>query len=115
MGATYNDYFVDVEGRLYDFGPGAGARLYAGLRSNGWDWVRVFYYGAWIFTQSEPSDSKHNIHVLLLEAQYPFTSFFSVGVRAGVYWRESYYDNFPDVSRNHPIVRVFFRTAVIGF
>ena len=115
MGATRNDYFVDVEGRLYDFGPGVGARLYAGIRSNGWDYFRVFYYGAWLFTQSEPSDSKHNVHALLLEAQYPFTSFFSFGVRAGVYWRESYYDNFPDVSRNHPIVKVFFRTALIGF
>lgn len=115
MGATYNDYFVDVEGRLYDFGPGVGARMYGSIRSNGWDYFKVFYYGAWIFTQSEPSDSKHNVHLLLLEAQYPFTSFFSVGVRAGVYWRESYYDNYPDVSRNHPVLRVFFRTAVIDF
>lgn len=115
MGATRNDYYVDVEGRLNDFGPGIGARLYAGLRSNGWDYLRVFYYGAWLFTQSEPSDSKHNIHALILEVQYPFSSFFSIGVRGGVFWRESYYDNFQDVSRNHPMLRVFFRTALVNF
>ncbi len=115
MGATFNDYFIDVEGRVYDFGPGIGTRLYASIRSGIWDYFRVFYYGAWMFTQSEPSDSKHHIHFLLFEAQYPFTSFFSFGIRAGVYWRNSYYENFPDVNKDHPIVRVFFRTAIINY
>jgi hypothetical protein len=115
MAATQDDYYKDVEGRIYDFGPGVGGRLSAAIRSNGWDYLRAFYYGAWMFTQSEPSDSKHNIHFLMLEAQYPFTTYFSVGVRAGVYWRESYYKNYPDVIRNYPMVRVFFRTAVVNF
>ncbi len=115
MGATRNDYYIDVEGRIYDFGPGIGARLLGSIRSNGWNYLTVFYYATWIWTQSIPADSKHNIHLLSVEAQYPFTSFFSFGVLAGVYWRESYYDNFPDVSRNHPIIRVFFRTALINF
>lgn len=115
MGATRNDYYVDVEGRLNDFGPGFGLRLHGALRSNNWDWVRLFYYGAWLYTQSEPGDSKHNAHFFLVEFQYPFTSFFSIGVRGGYFWRESYYDNLPDVSRNHPMIRVFFKTALINF
>lgn len=115
MGATRNDYYTDIEGRLYDFGPGVGLRLQGALMSNGWDYFKFFYYGAWMYTQSEPGDSKHNVHFLLFEAQYPFTSFFSFGVRGGWFWRESYYDDFPDVNKNHPMIRVFFRTALVNF
>jgi hypothetical protein len=115
MGATPSDYYVDVEGRNYDFGPGIGTRITASVQNGIWNYLSIFYYGAWIWTQTEPSDSKHHIHFLILEGQYPFTSYFSVGVSAGIYWRNSYYENFPDVSRNHPIVRFFFRTAVVNF
>jgi hypothetical protein len=113
MGATPNDYYVDVEGRVYDFGPGIGTRFYASIQDGIWSYFNLLYYGAWIWTQTEPSDSKHHIHFLILEGQYPFTSYFSFGVSAGIYWRNSYYENFPDVSKNHPIIRVFFKTAII--
>ena len=113
MGATPNDYYVDVEGRVYDFGPGIGTRLYVSIQNGIWSYINLLYYGAWLWTQSEPSDSKHHIHFLLLEAQYPFTSYFAFGVSAGIYWRNSYYENFPDVSKNHPIIRVFFKTALL--
>ena len=113
MGATPNDYYVDVEGRVYDFGPGIGTRVYASIQNGIWSYFNLLYYAAWIWTQTEPSDSKHHIHFLILEAQYPFTSYFAFGVSAGLYWRDSYYENFPDVSKNHPIIRVFFKTAII--
>ena len=115
MGATPNDYYADVEGRVYDFGPGIGTRLYASIQNGIWSYFNLLYYAAWIWTQSEPSDSKHHIHFLILEAQYPFTSYFSFGVSAGLYWRNSYYENLPDVRKNHPIIRVFFKTAITDF
>ena len=113
MGATPDDYYVDVEGRVYDFGPGVGLRLYASIQNGIWSYFNLLYYSAWLWTQSEPSDSKHHIHFLILEGQYPFTSYFSFGVSAGIYWRNSYYENFPDVNKNHPIIRVFFKTAIV--
>ena len=113
MGATPNDYFRDVEGRNYDMGPGVGLRLVTAIRNGIWDYLRIIYYGNWFWTQTEPSDSKHHVHWLWLEAQYPITKYFSFGIGAGVYWRDSYYENFPDVKRNHPILRIFFRTAVL--
>lgn len=113
MGATPNDYYVDVEGRVYDFGPGVGTRIVAAIQNGIWNYVSLFYYGAWLWTQSEPSDSKHHIHFLVFEAQYPLTEYFSVGISAGIYWRNSYYENFPDVNKNHPVGRLFFRTAII--
>ncbi len=113
MGATPNDYYVDVEGRVYDFGPGIGTRIYVSIQNGIWSYFNLLYYSAWIWTQTEPSDSKHHIHFVILEGQYPLTNFFSFGVSAGLYWRNSYYENFPDVNKNHPIVRVFFKTAII--
>jgi Domain of unknown function (DUF3943) len=118
IGATPNDYFRDVEGRNYDFGPGVGLRLSASIRNGIWDYIKIFYYANWFWTQTEPSDSKHQVHWLWLEAQYPITKYFSFGIGAGVYWRNSYYEDLPnqvrpDVFREHPIVRVFFRTAII--
>ena len=101
------------EGRNYDYGPGIGLRFIAAIKSGIWNYVRFIYYGNWLWTQTEPSDSKHHIHYVSLEAQYPITKYFSFGVSAGIYWRNSYYENFPDVKATHPIVRVFFRTAII--
>jgi len=126
MSATPDDYYRDVEGRVYDFGPGVGTRIFATIQNGIWNYVSVLYYGAWLWTQSQPDNSKHHIHFLLLEAQYPFTSYFSFGVSAGIYWRNSYYEEYngiiggenysrkaSEVHKNHPILRVFFRTAII--
>lgn len=126
ISATPDDYFKDPEGRVYDFGPGVGTRIFAAIQNGIWNYVSLLYYGAWLWTQSQPDNSKHHIHFLILEAQYPFTSYFSFGVSAGVYWRNSYYESYEgiingvgytreasEVHKNHPIIRVFFRTALI--
>ncbi|MBK9099250.1 MAG: DUF3943 domain-containing protein [bacterium] len=126
MAATPNDYYIDVEGRANDFGPGVGTRLYAAVQNGIWNYVSVMYYGAWLWTQSQPDNSKHHIHFLILEAQYPITKYFSIGFSTGVYWRNSYYDSYEgiingveysreasDVFKTHPVGRIFFRTAIL--
>ena len=126
IGSTPNDFYVDVEGRTNDFGPGVGTRIYAAIQNGIWNYVSILYYGAWIWTQSQPDNSKHHIHFLILEAQYPITKYFSIGFSTGVYWRDSYYDSYEgiingveytreasDVTKNHPIGRLFFRTAIL--
>ena len=126
IGSTPNDFYVDVEGRTNDFGPGVGTRIYAAIQNGIWNYVSILYYGAWIWTQSQPDNSKHHIHFLILEAQYPITKYFSIGFSTGVYWRDSYYDSYEgiingveytreasDVTKNHPIGRFFFRTAIL--
>jgi hypothetical protein len=128
MAATPNDYYIDVEGRTNDFGPGVGTRIYAAIQNGIWNYVSVLYYGAWLWTQSQPDNSKHHIHFLILEAQYPLTDYFSIGFSTGVYWRNSYYDSYEgiiggveynrepsEVYKHHPIARLFFRTAIIDF
>lgn len=112
MGATPNDYYTNGEGRDYDFGPGIGNYLAAVLKNGIWDLIRVYYQGQWIWTQSEPGDSRHHLHTLWIDAQYPLTSYFAIGFGSGVFWRESYYDNFNDITIDVPIVKVFFKTAI---
>jgi hypothetical protein len=92
MGGTPSDYYLDVEGRNYDFGPGFGTQASASLITRGWDVVTIFYNGGWIWSQSDPSKSKHNFHILTLTGRYPFSERLAATVDIGMYWRESYYE-----------------------
>jgi hypothetical protein len=125
MAGTPNDYYLDIEGRNYDYGPGFGLDLSVRIVNGIWNYVNLSYQSAWIFTQTQilnfdesaPLENAgyatHFIRYLRLDLQYPLTKYLSFGVGFGIYWRESYYDFFPDVSKNHPILRIFFRTAII--
>jgi hypothetical protein len=123
MGATPTDYFEDVEGRNYDFGPGVGVNLSGAIRSGVWNLVRLLYTSKWIWTQSEPADSKHHLHLVSLDGGYPITNYIFVGLGAGVYWRNSAYnypseivdliDNYQtDIQTSNPFVRLYFTLAV---
>lgn len=112
MGATPNDYYENEEGRDYDFGPGIGNYIVSSIRKGIWDLVRVIYQGQWLWTQSEPGHSKHHLHALWVEVQYPLTDYFAIGVGAGAYWKESYYDDYDDITINVPMGKVFFKTAI---
>ena len=92
MGGTQSDYFLDPEGRDYDFGPGVGSRLTASFLAGGWPIVTLLYAGGWIWTQSEPSKSKHNFHFGAVQARYPFSERLSVDFTLAMYWRESFYE-----------------------
>jgi len=123
MGATPTDYFEDVEGRNYDFGPGVGINIAGAVTTGVWDIVRLRYTSKWIWTQSEPADSKHHVHALFLNGGYPITNFFYAGLGAGVYWRESDY-NYPsdivdliddyqtDIKIVNPVVMLYLSMAV---
>ena len=112
MGATPNDYYTDPEGRNYDFGPGIGFILNASIQNYIWDLIKVEYTSKWLYTQSEPAESRHHIHLLMISGQLPIRKYFAIGISVGSYWRESYYENFDDVSRVNPVFRLFFKTAL---
>jgi hypothetical protein len=113
MGATPNDYYYDEEGRNYDFGPGVGTRMSVALQTGMWNYIKLSYRGLWIWTMSEPADSKHHIHNLSLDFLFPLNNYFAFGIGGSVYWRNSYYENFEDVYKEHPSVRVFFTTVLL--
>lgn len=112
MGATPDDYFEGPEGRNYDFGPGVGFGLSADWRIGRWNIAELSYTSGWLWTQSEPSGSRHHLHYANAQLQYPMKDYFTLGIGAGVYWRESEYINDPDVTFTTPIVRVFIKTLI---
>lgn len=108
MGATKNDYYLDVEGRNYDFGPGFGMSLGASLSNGGWTVAQITYGGGWIWTMSEPGDSRHHLHSFTIAGQYPFSHDWAAGVSVSQFWRESYYpEPLGDVNAKNPIARAF--------
>lgn len=112
MGAVPTDYYVDVEGRNYDFGPGIGINIGGSLTKDNWNLARIYYSSKWIWTQSEPSDSRHHLHLVWIDVMYPFVDYLAVGLGLGAYWRNSYYDYENDVFKRNRIVRLFLRTAL---
>ena len=112
MGAVPTDYYVDVEGRNYDFGPGIGINLGASLIKGNWNFARIYYSSKWIWTQSEPSDSRHHLHLVWFDVTYPIIDYLAVGLGFGAYWRNSYYENEDDVFKRNRIIRLFLRAAL---
>ena len=113
MGATPTDYYVDVEGRNYDFGPGIGINLGASINRGKWSIARIFYSSKWIWTQSEPSDSKHHLHFAWLDFEIPLYEFFAISLGAGVYWRNSVYKFEPDINKTNPAFRLSVKAALM--
>ena len=112
MGATPNDYYTDAEGRNYDFGPGIGINLKASVTNYIWDVLEILYTSKWLYTQSEPAESRHHMHLLMVSGQLPIRKYFAIGIGIGAYWRNSYYEKFDDVFLRSPIFRIFFNTAL---
>ena len=129
IGGTSDDYFLDsTDGRNYDMGQGLGATGKIALHDGGWEIFDLEYTMDYIWTQSEPSFSKHFLQGGELKFQLPLKDYFVFGVGLGYYKRKSYYDyppgfitdpntgaakQTPDVSFQTPIVRVYFRTRIL--
>lgn len=112
MGATPTDYYEDVEGRNYDFGPGLGVNLGASVNKGVWSIVRVFYSSKWIWTQSEPSDSKHHLHLAWLDFELPLLESYALSLGFGAYWRNSIYKYNPDINKTTPVVRLSVKAVL---
>ncbi|HRB00467.1 MAG TPA: DUF3943 domain-containing protein [Ignavibacteria bacterium] len=122
MGGTPDDYFLDsTDGRNYDMGQGLGAVGKVSLFSEGWEVFTAQYTMDYLWTQSEPSFSKHFLQGGEFSFQLPVKEYFVIGFAGGYYKRKSYYhypSGFfsyptPDVSFQTPMIRVFFKTRLI--
>lgn len=130
MGGTPNDYFYDsIDGRTYDFGQGLGWLGSLSYFDGSWEIFSINYGMDFIWTQSQPSFSKHLLHAGSVTLQLPLRDYMVVGVGAGYYKRKSYYfypegycgynvpgmpeTNAPDVTYETPILRVFFKTRIL--
>ena len=112
MGGTNTDYFVAADGRDYDLGPGVGVLANFEIRKNNWAFVKLMYTNGWIFSMTEPQDSKHNLNHIQLDLNFPLQKYFAVGLVASIYWRNSFYDGSPDVRKQVPIAKLYFSTLL---
>ena len=130
MGGTPNDYFYDsINGRAYDFGQGLGWLGSLSYYDGDWEIFNVNYEMDFIWTQSQPSYSRHLLQSGSVMVQLPLRDYVVVGVDAGYYKRNSYYNypqgyfgyNIPgkpettahDVKHKTPFLRVFLRTRLL--
>lgn len=101
-----NSEFASATGRDYDFGSGAGVRLWGALYRSRRELLSVFYAGYWSHTL-DGAAGDHLIHFLRARAQIPLVRGTGLGVDGIWAVRNSFYRDFPNVTRRNPQVRVF--------
>ena len=113
LGATQSDLYRSVEGRDYDYGPGAGAIGTARFLYRNQLQGTAAYTGLWIHTVDGTS-SAHYQDALTLEARYWATRKVGVGVSFTGYHRHSDYSGLPTVTEHANFVRFFLSEALPG-
>ena len=112
LGATRTEFFLDPEGRDYDYGPGIGMSLIVSVHSKNWILFQARYVSNWIWTVSGTLNSKHHLHLLGMQGLLPIYKNLAVGLTFAVYWRESYYPIFTDVFVTSPVGRIFLALKI---
>jgi Domain of unknown function (DUF3943) len=112
LGATKSEFFLDPEGRDYDYGPGIGFRLFIAVHSKDWIVFQARYISNWFWTVSGTLNSKHHIHLLGAQGLIPLHKNLAVGLTFAVYWRESIYPTFSNVNVTSPIGRIFLAVKI---
>lgn len=102
--------YADLTGRSYDFGSGAGLRLYGMLFRDRAPILEAFYVGSWVHSLNGASGN-HLIHFSSLAGYLPIRPPFGLGAEVILAVRNSYYRDFADVHRRNPQLRLF---ATVG-
>lgn len=98
--------YAGVTGRSYDFGSGAGLRLFGVLSRRGFPVLETWYIGSWIHTMNGATGN-HIIHFPAVIARVPLPTFVGLGAEFIYAVRNSFYRDFDDVYRRNPQVRFF--------
>jgi len=106
MIAAVGSEYADVTGRNYDYGSGAGLRIYGTLLHAGYPLIEAFYVTHWVHSLNGAS-GEHVIHFPSLAAQVPLTGRLGAGIQFIFAARNSYYRDFDDVHRRNPQFRAY--------
>ena len=98
--------------RDYDFGPGLGGTISAGLEHAGVSYLTAQYQPAWIHTLSG-ADANHLTTFAALEGSIPILAQLALVIHASYYDRVSHYADGGSTHRRFPELRVLaaFKTA----
>jgi hypothetical protein len=98
--------FSDFTRRNYDFGSGAGLRLFAAANHDDRQLFHFFYYFFWQHTLNGAAGD-HLLQYFGLRAAVPLYREFGVGAEYILSTRDSRFRDFPDVFRRNPQFRLF--------
>ncbi|PTR01621.1 uncharacterized protein DUF3943 [Mucilaginibacter yixingensis] len=98
-------------GRSYDYGSGAGLNFGGGLNWKEKVYCGINYAGAWIVTING-NQSHYFLHTVTSEVRYSFSNILSVAAEPGFFSLKGYYNNYPDVDKRYPFLRISARYTI---
>lgn len=103
--AGVNAEYGEFTGREYDFGSGLGFRLRAQLNRDGYDLFTVGYAGTFTHVLNG-APGNQIVHYASARAYLPVGRVFGVAAEYLLFIRNSYYEDFPNVHRRNPELRI---------
>lgn len=109
LGAVPDDY--KFQGRNYDYGPGFGINGGGKITVMDHFSAGINYRGGWLITLNG-NPSHYFLHAVSSEIGYTFVNNFSIFMEPGFFSLKGNYNNYPDVNRTYPYLRLSARYAI---
>jgi len=109
LGAVPDDY--KFQGRNYDYGPGFGINGGGKITVMDHFSAGINYRGGWLITLNG-NPSHYFLHAVSSEIGYTFVNNFSIFMEPGFFSLKGIYNNYPDVNRTYPYLRLSARYAI---
>ncbi|XXF79976.1 DUF3943 domain-containing protein [Myxococcaceae bacterium GXIMD 01537] len=104
--AGISSEYAELVGRSYDYGPGAGYHFEVAFGRWPWEYVRLDAGSTWIHTLNGAS-ADHLAHEARLLVDVPVYRGLGMGGSFSIFYRNSFFRDFDDVSRSIPQFRLF--------
>jgi hypothetical protein len=95
------------DGRDYDYGPGLGMQVQLTYARGTWDVLALEAGTSYIHALSAGSGSQHFVHVGQLQVDVPVWGRLGLGSELNLFFRQSHFPGFPDLTRNTYQARFF--------
>jgi hypothetical protein len=112
LGASKSDY-PNFTGRDYDYGPGLGA-VFRVVLGRGPQRLLEVSHEAYGLTAINGNTAQHVLNFTRVRANLPLTANDGLGIEYQLYLADRYYDDYPDVSRRAPELRIAY-TRMLSF
>jgi uncharacterized protein DUF3943 len=109
LGGTSSDY-ASFTGRSYDYGPGAGGKLFVGLRRHGYN-VLLLESDLYHLRIMNGTKADHLVTENRLTAGWPLFGTLGIGAEYSVYNAERRYADYPHVSARDPQLTAYLAWA----
>ncbi len=105
LGAAKSDY-LNFSGREYDYGPGFGFKFEGYFGQNHWQYLTVAHE-QYLIHAVNGNKANHLISFSRVKLNVPVADFVGVGAEYILYLADAFYEDYPDVTRRNPELRVY--------